>query len=253
MTSAYEKTRHPANEVGESNIPHFYWARSAAIVATALFVLSSLWLSNIIDSLPDRPLFLLWLGLLPIHGAAPVGVLLVLYSHVPAGSRVAALGLQLSGLSWLGQLVSRKVLFVMLIYIISMLITLVTTAILFFFDYQPSAMPLLELLLEDPSLALIMSVFTAAVLIAPVSEEILFRVVLFDALQPLGTMIASIIAAIVFALAHGSPAHLPALFFLGLTLQWLRLRTGGLWACIFCHMGFNLFTFILLGLWLWAS
>jgi len=85
--------------------------------------------------------------------------------------------------------------------------------------------------------------------VAPVTEELLFRGLLLRSiarrLEP-GPAIA--VTALVFALAHlldpslGTLAVLPALFALGAVSGVLALRTGDLSKSIFLHVGFNLLT-----------
>ncbi len=77
------------------------------------------------------------------------------------------------------------------------------------------------------------------VLWVPVAEELLFRLVLTDAIRQAGLQHAGLWAASVFAAAHGSVAQAPALLVLGLILQRLRCAPGGLWAPVIAHSAFN--------------
>lgn len=77
------------------------------------------------------------------------------------------------------------------------------------------------------------------VLWVPLAEELLFRLVLTDALGQAGLPHAGLWAAGVFAAAHGSVAQAPALLVLGLILQRLRRAPGDLWAPVIAHSAFN--------------
>ena len=89
---------------------------------------------------------------------------------------------------------------------------------------------------------------TAAVVIAPVAEEVIFRGVLLPGLaQSMRPSVALIVSAAVFALfhvpSHGAGAVVPGL--LGLVFGWARLRTGGLAAPILLHGANNLLVTVL--------
>jgi hypothetical protein len=82
------------------------------------------------------------------------------------------------------------------------------------------------------------------VLVAPVTEEVLFRGLLYLPLRAaLGPRAAAVVVAAVFAAAH---MHLPSvlpLFVLGLALVWLLEATRTLWGAIAGHMLFNAVSF----------
>ena len=91
-------------------------------------------------------------------------------------------------------------------------------------------------------------VLLAAVGIAPVAEEVLFRGVLLPGLaQSMDARVALFISSIVFALfhvpSHGLAAVLPGV--LGYACGWARLRSGGLAAPIALHMANNLLVTLL--------
>lgn len=95
------------------------------------------------------------------------------------------------------------------------------------------------------------ALFASAVLFAPLTEELMYRGVLFRATRPLGVWVAIITTAVVFTGVHvfgldpnnrmGSAAIvLPPLFALALLLGWLTERTGRLGPALFLHSGWNL-------------
>ena len=78
-------------------------------------------------------------------------------------------------------------------------------------------------------------------LAGPLIEEVFFRGFLLAALvQPLGPFRAAMVASAVFSAAHASIAVVLPLFFTGLLLSWLYLRTGSLWPPFAAHAAQNL-------------
>lgn len=80
----------------------------------------------------------------------------------------------------------------------------------------------------------------AAVIAAPLCEEIVFRGYLYAAGKKfVGPWMAGICSALVFAAAHGSMAALLPLFVFGCVLAFLYEKTGSIWAPIAVHFCFN--------------
>lgn len=101
------------------------------------------------------------------------------------------------------------------------------------------------------------ALFAAAVLFAPLTEELMYRGVLFKATRPLGPWVAILVTSVVFTVVHilgldpdnrvGSAAIvLPPLFALAVLLGWLTERTGRLGPALFLHSGWNLLAALLL-------
>ncbi|HEU4321323.1 MAG TPA: type II CAAX endopeptidase family protein [Acidimicrobiia bacterium] len=98
----------------------------------------------------------------------------------------------------------------------------------------------------------------AAVVLAPVTEELMFRGVLLKALEPKGRTLTLLVTSAAFTLVHllgldlemlwqSAVVVLPPIFGLGLLLGWLTQRTGRLGPAIFLHSGWNLLAaFVLL-------
>lgn len=94
---------------------------------------------------------------------------------------------------------------------------------------------------QDP-LILGMMAF-AAVVAAPVCEEIVFRGYFYAVLKrTIGILPAAFCSALVFAAAHGSLTALLPLFLFGLALVLVYEKTGSIWAPIAVHFCFNGFT-----------
>ena len=90
----------------------------------------------------------------------------------------------------------------------------------------------------------------AALLLAPVLEEWLFRRMLFRRLYLVGNpAVAYGISALAFALIHFNPSGLPTYVWLGLVFASAYRRTGRMWCASVVHFGNNAatLTFLLLG------
>jgi membrane protease YdiL (CAAX protease family) len=109
----------------------------------------------------------------------------------------------------------------------------------------------------DASTLLKLSLSSAAVMIAPLTEELLFRGALLKALQRRGRRLAVVASAMVFAGVHllgvdfdrflaSAALVLPPIFLLGLVLAWLTIREGRLGPAIFLHSGWNLVAAVVL-------
>lgn len=80
----------------------------------------------------------------------------------------------------------------------------------------------------------------AAMVAAPLCEEIVFRGYFYPAIKNFtGPWAAGICSALVFAAAHGSLAALLPLFIFGALLAFVYEKTGSIWAPIAVHCGLN--------------
>lgn len=81
----------------------------------------------------------------------------------------------------------------------------------------------------------------AAVIFAPLCEEVFFRGYLFAGLlQGMNVWLATLVSALLFTLVHGDIGSAVPLFIIGLVLPVLRWRTGSLWPGIALHVLNNL-------------
>jgi len=91
---------------------------------------------------------------------------------------------------------------------------------------------------NDPLLLGLMAF--AAVIAAPLCEEIVFRGYLYPAAKKFaGPWVAAFFTALVFASAHASLVALLPLFIFGLVLVFAYEKTGSLWVPIAIHLCFN--------------
>ena len=75
-----------------------------------------------------------------------------------------------------------------------------------------------------------------AVVVGPLTEEIIFRgVILRGLLGRYRRWTAIIVSAVLFALMHGNPVQLPVALGLGLVLGWVYVRTRSLGLCFLGH------------------
>ncbi len=78
------------------------------------------------------------------------------------------------------------------------------------------------------------------VLVAPFVEELLFRGLGVSLLLPfVGPVLAVLVTGIAFGLAHGLVLGLPVLSIFGVTLAWLRWKTGSVYPGMVVHGIFN--------------
>jgi membrane protease YdiL (CAAX protease family) len=184
---------------------------------------------------PRAGLGLVAVALLPLHLGAAGGVLLELMRTTPWRAWPRRCGF--------GRPVGSSLLRVGLATLwILALVSLVhgATAALWFWLGAPATPPTtLFAALATASGVGAVGAAAALILWVPLVEEVLFRLLLTDALAVAGAARPGVGSALVFALAHGVPAHVPGLLLLGLILQDLRHRHGGLWAPILAHAFYN--------------
>ena len=81
-------------------------------------------------------------------------------------------------------------------------------------------------------------------ILAPISEEIIFRGVIYKYLEKHSTLTAIFSSAVMFSMAHLDLRSLVPIFFIGLVLSLIRFATGSLWATIIAHSAVNLFSLL---------
>lgn len=109
----------------------------------------------------------------------------------------------------------------------------------------------------ESSTLLKMTLVAAAVVLAPATEELMYRGVLLKAIAGRGRRFVILVTALVFSLVHvvgldperplaSAAVVLPPIFLLGLVLAWLTLRHQRLGPAIFVHSGWNLLAVLVL-------
>ena len=88
--------------------------------------------------------------------------------------------------------------------------------------------------------AAILLTFQAVAGVTPVSEEIMFRsFALRGLLRDIGPGPAVVGSAVLFSVLHLEPGIMIPIFFTGLALGWLHVKTGSVWPCVAAHAGQN--------------
>lgn len=211
-------------------------------VALALLLING-WILRAYPHL--APLAVLALGLVPLHLGAAGTVGLVFYRAFPRGRRLAALQLDLAACGF-GRAVRLATGALVWVYPLTWALTGLTL-LLFWLAGYPRTEPLIMQLFGPGTDAWEVGVILAAVLLlAPVTEEVLFRLVLYDALCLRNERVALPATALIFALIHGIPEQVPGLVALAIVLQRLRRQTGSLWPSVFLHVFYNLASVILI-------
>ena len=109
----------------------------------------------------------------------------------------------------------------------------------------PKSHPFLEMLEAGVSVSMIAIILIMAVFVAPIVEELQFRVVVLGGIAQLGQpMLALIVSSTLFAFAHGFPDSI-ALIPLALALGYTYLRRRSYVTVMLVHLMFNGFNMIL--------
>jgi len=99
--------------------------------------------------------------------------------------------------------------------------------------------------LTDPIFLIL--VYISLAIIAPISEELIFRGLILDYLRKnYGDWPSIVISAILFGLLHFLPSYIAVATYGGLIYGWLRIKTGSLLPSILCHALWNSFVFVVL-------
>ncbi len=125
------------------------------------------------------------------------------------------------------------------------LVLLVSWLTTFFFGDPGGSNPLLEMVLRSKNFGALAVLFATTVFMAPLFEELVFRGVLVPVLvNKQGPILAILVSALIFALAHLSVGEMPPLFVLGMGLAILRLSSARLLPCVLMHSLWNGVTFL---------
>jgi membrane protease YdiL (CAAX protease family) len=117
---------------------------------------------------------------------------------------------------------------------------------------NPPSQPILP---ADPNNGQIAMGAFAAIIAAPIAEEVFFRGFLFGGLRGrLRFPYAAIVSAVVFGVFHVIPLLIPLMIFVGFGLAYIYERRGSLFASIAAHSTFNVIGYTLIVTeWPWSS
>jgi uncharacterized protein len=85
-------------------------------------------------------------------------------------------------------------------------------------------------------------------LVIPFAEELLFRGVLYGALRRYGPVLAGLVSAAVFGIAHVWPPLVLFAFLAGVVHAWLRERSGSIWPAVVSHAVINSLSIVVIAL-----
>lgn len=212
------------------------WLVVAQVGAAIWFaVIVAIWFSGEIpDPVPIGALFGGQLGLVVAYGVGPA-----------LSSRFRGAGLRYDFGAVLGP---RDIPFGLLGGVATQLLVLplLYLPILRFVDADPSEAAE-ELVARADTAFLKFVLFVMVVVVAPAIEELFYRGLLLRSLEKfVGSWLAIIISAALFAIVHFQLLQLPGLFVFGLLAGFLAVRTGRLGLAWMFHVGFNLTTYVLL-------
>ena len=79
-----------------------------------------------------------------------------------------------------------------------------------------------------------------SVIVAPITEEFIFRLVSYNALKKgVGWVAAAVISSLLFAVCHGTITHMITATALGFMFCLVYEYTGRWWASVWCHITYN--------------
>ncbi|MBR4672959.1 MAG: CPBP family intramembrane metalloprotease [Victivallales bacterium] len=134
--------------------------------------------------------------------------------------------------------------FLLLIYPVILILNGVSSYLCQTLGIQPTSQ-VIEALGREGDLLYWMASGVSSIIIAPIAEEVLIRLVLFRCIRSISPLWAGFLSSVLFGLMHGHPQYVLSLFFLGMCLQHAR-SLGGIPRAILLHSLYNLVAFILL-------
>lgn len=195
----------------------------------------------------------LWLGLLPVDVAGAGAAALALWFLNRARDSGAPLRTNTAPALDRGSPFGQALRTILWVYPLVVGLTFLTMKAMRAVGIEPHIPPLLRIAAHSRDPRFWASFLFATVLLAPIAEEFLFRLVLFESLREWRLRQPAVISAACFALIHLTPAHFPGLFVLGLALSRARRQSGGLLLPMLIHALFNATSLFFLRLGNYAS
>ena len=112
-------------------------------------------------------------------------------------------------------------------------------------EYQLQQHEQLQVVTENPELAIRILVVAGTVIVGPLFEELLFRGLIQTTMRSFlfeagnRAWLAILFSSGFFMIMHEDPGHWPALFVLGVCMGYAYEKSGSLWRPIFIHAIFN--------------
>lgn len=174
--------------------------------------------------------------------ASQVMTIIFLASVIPAALFWRVDLREFFGLRWPGW---KKVFWIAPAFVFSMMVLLSIQLGLGWQDwvesnYGAEAQSTVILLKESSDLGVLIMLAVSAVIVAPVTEEVIFRGYLYPVVKHFSDRwFAALFTGVIFGVIHFNLLGLPTLAIMGVVLVILYEVTGSLWVTIACHAAFN--------------
>lgn len=120
-----------------------------------------------------------------------------------------------------------------------MLVTIGFAKMLSVFGVNANVQPVVSLMTDSGDVSFFIMVFSA-VFLAPFTEELVFRHVIFSRFDPVfGAGAAAVISAVFFTTVHYTLLQFPAIMILGLLLQFVYVRSKSVIPAMVTHCVYN--------------
>ena len=141
---------------------------------------------------------------------------------------------------WLKQIAIGLVAYICMLPLY-ILVLLVLTQIVQFFDYQPPVQTPVQVLYKEESMRLVLLFGVFMGIVGPFFEEVLFRGFLYQALRKrTGVLWGIVLTSVIFAVLHVHWIALFPIFLLGVILNLLFEKTGSILPGVVMHMTHNM-------------
>lgn len=227
----------PALGVGLLAVVLIFTLSSAALEATVVAAGHRLQLEDAADVRADQAALFIAFATVILRQAMTVIALAIIWTRAPA--RLVA---NLSPNSWKGWDIGRGLLWAAATY--GVLVAYIAALQLAGLDgLLPQSTVGDEVTRSLPVLVL---AGVSALVVAPISEEFIFRGFLFNGLLRFGFWPAGLASGFLFAAPHFDAASLIPFTLIGVVLAWLAYSSGGLRQPIVFHAAFNTASFVAL-------
>ena len=196
-----------------------------------------------VENITNPSVSIILANFLSFHITGLVAILVIVRLRIPSGERLKELCLNKNySLSMILHALKVTLFLVPLITVLNIGILTIMKKM----NWPISEDPLMDWFLTAPPLTVGLLII-GAVVIAPVAEEFMFRLVLYKVIQQFfGNSIAYVSTSLIFAVSHFKPEQILPLFILALILQRSLTQSKNILLSITIHSFFNGFMVILL-------
>ncbi len=177
-----------------------------------------------------------------LHGVSLLTICLTVFLLVPRDLRRKALKIDQPPTS---SMIVKALITTAIIIPIVELIFGITIYFMMKYGFELTENPIVSWMKTAPSNVICLLIF-GAVVVAPVAEEVMFRLVIYDSILKISnSTIACYFTSLIFARFHMIPEQTLPLFILAVVLQKSLEKSNCLWTPILIHSFFNSFAVIL--------